>query len=96
MANGVNALLQQQLTIVNKLGLHARAAAKLVRLASAFESDVKLKRGQREVDAKSIMGVMMLAAGQGTVLDLQVSGSDEEEAVSQISALFKSRFGEPE
>lgn len=89
-------MLQQELTVINKLGLHARAAAKLVRLASGFESDVQLKKSHREVNAKSIMGVMMLAAGQGSIIKVQVSGSDEQEAMTEIRSLFAERFGEDE
>jgi phosphocarrier protein len=89
-------LLQKTLTIVNKLGLHARAAAKLVKLASTFGSDIYLKRKQREVNGKSIMGVMLLAAGKGTEIELSVSGEDEEEAFKKIVELIKSGFGEEE
>jgi phosphotransferase system HPr (HPr) family protein len=89
-------LLQENITIVNKLGLHARAAAKLVRLASSFDSEVLLKRQQREVNGKSIMGVMLLAAGKGSEIQLSVSGKDEQLAFAKISALIKSGFGEEE
>ena len=85
---------QQFLTIVNKLGLHARAAAKLVKLASSFDSDVTLKRDQREVNGKSIMGVMLLAASQGTDIELIVSGSDEEIAFAELADLIEQGFGE--
>ncbi|EIJ42795.1 phosphotransferase system HPr (HPr) family protein [Beggiatoa alba B18LD] len=89
-------MLKQTFTIVNKLGLHARAAAKLVKLASAFDSDIKIKRGQREVNGKSIMGVMMLAAAKGTEVDITTSGIDEEIAMAEIADLIESRFGEAE
>ncbi|MEK7990590.1 MAG: HPr family phosphocarrier protein [Thiotrichaceae bacterium] len=89
-------MLQETLTIVNKLGLHARAAAKLVKLASTFGSEIYLKRKQREVNGKSIMGVMLLAAGKGTEVELSVSGEDEEEAFKKIVELIKSGFGEEE
>lgn len=89
-------MLQENITIVNKLGLHARAAAKLVRLASSFDSEVLLKRQQREVNGKSIMGVMLLAAGKGSEIQLSVSGKDEQLAFAKISALIKSGFGEEE
>ena len=87
-------MLTTQLTIINKLGLHARAAVKLVELASRFESDVVLGRGTKRVSGKSIMGVMMLAASQGVTLDLIVDGSDEQEAQSSIVLLVDQRFGE--
>lgn len=83
-------------TIINKLGLHARAAAKLVALASEFESEVWLARGDKRVDATSIMAVMMLAAGQGTELELQADGADEDDAVDRIGHLILDRFGEGE
>jgi len=81
-------------TVVNRLGLHARAAARLVAVASGFESEVKLVREGQEVNGKSIMGVMMLAAGRGTRLRLVCSGPDEREALERISALFADGFGE--
>lgn len=83
-------------TIINKLGLHARAAAKFVTLASNFESEIKLGKDGREVNAKSIMGVMMLAAGKGSTLTLTATGSDEKEAIQQLHELIKNRFGENE
>lgn len=83
-------------TIINKLGLHARAAAKLVALASEFESEVWLTRGEKRVDATSIMAVMMLAAGQGTELELQADGADEGDAIDRIGHLILDRFGEGE
>ncbi len=89
-------MLKDTLTIVNKLGLHARAAAKLVKLASTFSSDVYLKRKQREVNGKSIMGVMLLAAGKGAEIELSVSGEDEEQAFKKIAELVKNGFGEEE
>ena len=84
------------LTIVNKLGLHARAAAKLVTLASGFESDITIKRGDQEVNAKSIMGVMMLAASKGVEIEVRAEGADADEAVDEIARLVNNRFGEPE
>lgn len=84
------------LTLINKLGLHARASAKLTQLASQFSSQVWLTRGNRRVNAKSIMGVMMLAAGVGTTLTLEIDGDDELAAVEAITALFQNRFGESE
>jgi len=89
-------MLRQTLTIINKLGLHARAATKLVKLASAFESDIQVKRLQREVNGKSIMGVMMLAASKGSEIELTVSGMDEETAMAQLINLVQTRFGEEE
>jgi len=87
---------KQTVTIINKLGLHARAAAKLVRLASSFDSEIQLKRDKREANGKSIMGVMLLAASKGTQIELIVSGSDEEAAISELAALINNRFGEDE
>lgn len=89
-------MLKQTLLIVNKLGLHARAAAKLVKLASSFECQVQVKRQQREVNGKSIMGVMLLAAGKGTEIELIVDGADETTAMEKISELINSGFGEEE
>jgi len=87
---------KRTVTIVNKLGLHARAAAKFVTLASGFESDVQLLRGDREVNGKSIMGVMMLAAGKGTEIELVADGPDEQEALDRLARLVEERFGEAE
>jgi len=89
-------MVRKDITIINKLGLHARAAAKLVTLASEFESDIQLARGSRQVNAKSIMGVMMLAAGKGTSLELIATGADEEAAVQRLEKLVMDRFGEGE
>ncbi len=89
-------MVRKDITIINKLGLHARAAAKLVTLASEFESDIQLARGSRQVNAKSIMGVMMLAAGKGTSLELIATGADEETAVQRLEKLVLDRFGEGE
>lgn len=85
-----------ELTIVNKLGLHARAAAKLVNLASGFESDISIKRGEQEVNAKSIMGVMMLAAAKGAEIEVHADGTDADEALAEITRLVQNRFGEAE
>jgi phosphocarrier protein len=84
------------ITIVNKLGLHARAAARFVTLASSFASDVKVARNGQEVNGKSIMGVMMLAASRGTEITLIVDGDDENEAMARLSELIEQRFGEDE
>jgi phosphocarrier protein len=82
--------------IVNKLGLHARAAAKFVTLASSFASDIKLARNGQQVNGKSIMGVMMLAASRGSEITLSASGEDEQEAVERLTELIAQRFGEDE
>jgi phosphocarrier protein HPr len=88
--------LEKQLTIINKLGLHARAASKLVATASRFESQIILNRSGQEADAKSIMSVLMLAASQGTELQVTVKGNDAEEALQQVEALINNRFDESE
>ncbi len=89
-------MIQTQVTIVNKLGLHARAAAKLVACASAFSSNIRAGRDGQMVDAKSIMSVMMLAAGKGTVLDLHIDGADEDAALEALQTLIGNRFDEAE
>ena len=89
-------MLEREVTIINKLGLHARAAAKLVTEASGFESDLRISKGSREVSGKSIMGVMMLAAAKGTTIKLVASGSDEAAALDAIEALINRRFDEDE
>ena len=87
---------QQGVTIVNKLGLHARAAAKFVSLASQFKCDIHLANGARKVNGKSIMGVLMLAASIGTVLTITTDGIDEEAAMQQLMQLIAQRFEEDE
>ena len=87
---------RRTLTIVNKLGLHARAAAKLIDLASGFESRIRILRDDREADAKSIMRVMMLAASKGTSIEVVAQGADAAEAVDAIERLVAGRFEEPE
>ena len=89
-------MLKRTIKISNKLGLHARASAKLTQAASKFESGVWISRNGRRVNAKSIMGVMMLAAGLGSTIELEAEGSDEEAAMSTIEALFRDKFGEGE
>jgi len=89
-------VIRRELTIVNKLGLHARAASKLVGCASAFAAEVWLRRGDREVNGKSIMGVLTLAAGQGTVLEVRAEGRDEAAAMDALALLVENRFGEDE
>jgi len=87
-------MIKAVLKINNKLGLHARASAKLTKLASSFASEVHLARSGRRVNAKSIMGVMMLAAGFGTEIELEVEGNDEVKAAEAIGALVNDKFGE--
>ena len=87
-------MIKCTLSINNKLGLHARASAKLTKLAGSFQSDVFLSRNDRRVNAKSIMGVMMLAAGIGATVELEVSGPDEQLAADALAALVNDKFGE--
>lgn len=89
-------MIQTQVTIINKLGLHARAAAKFVGCAAAFSSSIQAGKDGQLVDGKSIMSVMMLAAGKGTVLDLKIDGSDEQAALDALIALIDNRFDENE
>ena len=89
-------MLTRKVTIPNKLGLHARAAAKLVSTASGYASQVLLNKNGDEINGKSIMGVMMLAASQGTPLTLTVNGEDENEAMNAIVQLIEDKFGEGE
>ncbi|MCG6949958.1 MAG: HPr family phosphocarrier protein [Acidobacteria bacterium] len=87
-------MTQEQVTITNKLGLHARAAAKLVHTASAFESEIYVGTEHEEVNAKSILGILTLAATKGTPLNVRADGVDEVEAVRAIADLFADKFGE--
>jgi phosphocarrier protein len=87
-------MVEREITIMNKLGLHARPAAQLVQKASKFESEIKLKRHNLEVNAKSIMGVMMLAAELGSKITIMAEGPDEKEAIKAIALVIKSKFGE--
>ena len=89
-------MIKSNITISNKLGLHARASAKFTKLASAFVSDVHLSRNNRRVNAKSIMGVMMLAAGMGSVIEIEADGADEHDAMAALRSLIESKFGEGE
>jgi len=89
-------VIRTQLTIVNKLGLHARAAAKFVACTSSFSSRIQTGKDNQMVDGKSIMSVMMLAAGQGTVLDFEFDGRDEQDALTALRSLIDNRFDEPE
>jgi len=86
-------MIKQNITIINKLGLHARAASKLVNCASQFESDVFIGRNGNRVNAKSIMGVMMLAAEQGSLINIKATGPDEAEAIQALSELVEGNFG---
>ena len=87
-------MIKTTITISNKLGLHARASAKFTKLASGFQSDVFLSRKDRRVNAKSIMGVMMLAAGLGTEVEIETDGPDEQAAMEALVALVNDKFGE--
>ncbi len=87
-------MIQIQIPISNKLGLHARASAKLTKLASTFKSEIQLSRNDRRVNAKSIMGVMMLAAGMGSVIGIEADGPDEELAIKALIDLVNDKFGE--
>jgi len=89
-------MIQRTATISNKLGLHARASAKLTKLAGSFACDVWLSRDGRRVNAKSIMGVMMLAAGLGSTVEVQTDGPDERAAMDALIALIDDKFGEGE
>jgi len=89
-------MLQREIEIVNKLGLHARAAAKLTQIAGQFKSDVWMSRNGRRVNAKSIMGVMMLAAAKGSKISVEIEGPDEVQAMEALQALIADCFGEGE
>ena len=89
-------MIEEPVTIINRLGLHARAAAKLIDCAAGFSSQITLRKNDQTVDAKSIMSVMLLAAGQGTILHLTTEGHDETAAHEAIVALINDRFGESE
>lgn len=86
----------RDIPIINKLGLHARAAAKLVHIAARFSSEIKLRKGTEEVDAKSILGILLLAAAKGTTVTVTASGADESEALDSIERLILARFDEVE
>ena len=87
-------MIKREIKVVNKLGLHARASAKLTQAASGFKSQIWISRNGRRVNAKSIMGVMMLAAGLGSTIELETSGEDEVAAFAAIEKLFADKFGE--
>jgi phosphocarrier protein HPr len=89
-------MIQQDVEIINKLGLHARASAKLTQLAAKYQSEVWMTRNKRRVNAKSIMGVMMLAAGKGAVVTLETEGPDEKECFDALLTLISGKFGEGE
>ena len=89
-------MAKRTLTIINKLGLHARAAARFVQVASGFESEIIVIHGNKEVSGKSIMGVMMLAAGRGSSIQVIANGKDEETALNKLEELVLDRFGEGE
>jgi phosphocarrier protein HPr len=89
-------MIQSSITISNKLGLHARASAKLTKLAGSFACDIHLSRNGRRVNAKSIMGVMMLAAGLGASVDIETDGADEQQAMQALRELIDNKFGEGE
>jgi len=87
-------MIKSSITISNRLGLHARASAKLTKLAGSFQSEISISRNDRRVNAKSIMGVMMLAAGIGSVVEIEIDGADEQNAMDALTALINDKFGE--
>jgi len=89
-------VLTLSIKIINKLGLHARASAKLTQIANQFKSDIWIEKNEKKVNAKSIMGVMMLAASQGSIVIITTEGIDEIEALNSLSALINDSFGEGE
>lgn len=89
-------MIRTQLTIINKLGLHARAAAKFVACTASFSSRIQTGKNGQLIDGKSIMSVMMLAAGKGTVLDIEIDGVDEQDALATLQTLIENRFDEVE
>ena len=89
-------MITKDVEIKNKLGLHARAAAKLVHTAARFKCDIKIRKGDEEVDGKSILGILLLAAGRGSVITLRADGEDEAEAVEAIEKLIDAKFDEAE
>ena len=89
-------MIEQEIEIINKLGLHARASAKLTQLAAKYKSEVWMTRNKRRVNAKSIMGVMMLAAGKGAKVTLETNGPDEQECFDALVLLIQDKFGEGE
>jgi len=89
-------LIEREIEIKNKLGLHARAAAKLVHVAARFKSEVKVRKGEEEVDGKSILGILLLAAGRGSTIIVKADGEDEREALDAIENLIDAKFDEVE
>ena len=89
-------MISRDIEIKNKLGLHARAAAKLVHTAARFKSDIKVRKGDEEVDGKSILGILLLAAGRGAVVTIRADGEDEREALDAIQKLIDDKFDEVE
>lgn len=94
--NCTNIMIKQEIEIINKLGLHARASSKLTQTASQFSSDIWVEKNGRRVNAKSIMGVMMLAAAKGSTITLETNGTDEQAAMTALQALINDYFGEGE
>ena len=89
-------MVERDVEIKNKLGLHARAAAKLVHVAARFKSDIKIRKGDEEVDGKSILGILLLAAGRGSTITLKADGEDERDALDAIEKLIDAKFDEVE
>jgi phosphocarrier protein len=89
-------VISRDIEIKNKLGLHARAAAKLVHTAARFQSDIKVRKGEEEVDGKSILGILLLAAGRGSIVTIRAEGDDENEAMNAIQELIDRKFDEVE
>ena len=87
-------MIKTSISISNRLGLHARASAKLTKLAGSFQSEISISRNDRRVNAKSIMGVMMLAAGIGSIVEIEIDGPDEQSAMDALTALINDKFGE--
>ena len=89
-------MIERDIEIKNKLGLHARAAAKLVHTAARFKSDIKIRKGDEEVDGKSILGILLLAAGRGTSIKVKADGADERDALDAVEKLIDAKFDEVE
>ena len=89
-------MIERDIEIRNKLGLHARAAAKLVHTASRFKADIKVRKGDEEVDGKSILGILLLAAGRGSMITLKANGEDERDALDAVENLIDAKFDEVE
>ena len=89
-------MIERSLEIKNKLGLHARAAAKLVHTAARFKADIKIRKGDEEVDGKSILGILLLAAGRGSTILVKAAGEDERDALDAVEKLIDARFDEVE